>query len=253
MMRSLILASLLASPAFAAEPIVVMSGENQTAVVELYTSEGCSSCPPADRWLSDLVEVPRQELDALALSFHVDYWNYLGWEDRFSSAEYTRRQRLLGANNRQRTIYTPEFFVNGMEARGTSSIIDKIQQANRKPAPLDLQLSVSQQGGELLLSLQTPSRRDTLGEAHHRYLVYEDNLSTQVERGENRGKLLSHQRVVRYLSDAGELRDENRHRIRIDPEWQAQNLGVAVLVTSGDDRRYLQAVHTPVGSLLTLR
>jgi hypothetical protein len=253
MIRSLILASLLASSAFAAEPIVVQSGEKQTAVVELYTSEGCSSCPPADRWLSELVEVPRQELDVLALSFHVDYWNYLGWKDRFSSADYTSRQRMLGANNLQRTIYTPEFFVNGDETRGTGKIIDKIEQANRKPAPLELLLTVSQQGDELLLELQTPTRPDALGGVHHRYLVYEDNLSTQVERGENRGRLLSHQRVVRYMSDSERLQDENRHRIRLDPEWQEQNLGVAVLVTSSDDRRYLQAVHTPVSSLLMAR
>jgi len=99
MLRFFILASLLSLPAFAADPIVVNSGERQTAVLELYTSEGCSSCPPADRWLSTLVGTAQPELDVLALAFHVDYWNYLGWKDRFSSADYTKRQRELGANN----------------------------------------------------------------------------------------------------------------------------------------------------------
>ena len=104
MLRVLMLASLISLSANAVEPIEISSGDRQTAVVELYTSEGCSSCPSADRWLSRLIETPRDEVNVLALAFHVDYWDYLGWKDRFSSADYTRRQRHLGANNLQRTI-----------------------------------------------------------------------------------------------------------------------------------------------------
>ena len=251
MLRILVLASLFSLSAFAGDPIVVSSADKQTAVVELYTSEGCSSCPPADRWLSRLIEVPKDELDVLALAFHVDYWDYLGWKDRFSSAVYTSRQRELGANNLQRTIYTPEFFVNGMEARGTSNILDKIRQANQQPSPLDLKLSVSRDKTSLVLELQSPGDRDTIGQIHHRYLVYENNLSTDVKRGENSGEILKHEQVVRYMSKARSLREQNQHRIEIDPDWQAENIGVAVLVTSPGDRHYLQALHTPVASLLT--
>jgi len=108
-MRKLILIGcLLALPLYAAEILSVVSSPQQTAVVELYTSEGCSSCPPADQWLEALIEVPKEELDVLALAFHVDYWDYLGWQDRFGSAKHTHRQRRLGANNQQRSIYTPE-------------------------------------------------------------------------------------------------------------------------------------------------
>jgi hypothetical protein len=253
MVRLLILAGLLAAPAFAAEPIIVNTGDRQTAVLELYTSEGCSSCPSADRWLSELVTVPRRELDVLALAFHVDYWDYLGWKDRFSSADYTRRQRLLGANNKQHTIYTPEFFVNGMEARGAGKILDKIEQVNRQQPALNLKLTVSRDESGLVLSLESLSRRDSLGQVRHRYLVYENNLSTEVLRGENSGKVLHHQQVVRYMSPAQELQDHNQHRIAIDPDWRAENIGVAVLVTSPDDRRYLQALHTPVSRLLASR
>ena len=124
-------AVLFTLPAHAAEPIVIESGATQTAVVELYTSEGCNSCPPADRWLSRLAQTPQAEDEVLALAFHVDYWDYLGWKDRFSSSEYTSRQRQLGANNLQRTIYTPEFFVNGMEARGSGTVLDKIRSVQR--------------------------------------------------------------------------------------------------------------------------
>ena len=250
MIRLLILASLLSTPVFAGNPIVVNSGDRQTAVVELYTSEGCSSCPRADRWLKKLVTTPQQDLDLLALAFHVDYWDYLGWKDRFSNVDYTKRQRVLGANNRQRTIYTPEFFVNGKEARGSANILRKIQQTNQQPASITLQLTVSRDQSELVVAVQTPAEFDNRESIHHRYLVYENKLSTDVQRGENSGKVLHHEQVVRYMSPAQSLQTENQHRIAIDPAWQAENVGVAVLVTSVGANRYLQAVHTPVASLL---
>lgn len=250
MFRILLIASLFSLPAFAGEPIVVSSGDTQTAVVELYTSEGCSSCPPADRWLSRLVKIPKDEIDVLALAFHVDYWDYLGWKDRFASAAYTSRQRQLGANNLQHTIYTPEFFVNGMEARGTNNILEKIQQANTQPAPLALELTVSREQTSLVVELHSPGERDTIGQVHMRYLVYENDLSTDVKRGENSGETLRHQQVVRYMSKAESLQLNNRHRIAISPEWNPERVGVAVLVTSPGNRHYLQALHTPVASLL---
>ena len=247
MIRLLLLGSLLSFTAFAGEPVTVRSGATQTAVVELYTSEGCSSCPPADRWLSRLVEVPRSELDFVALAFHVDYWNYLGWKDRFSSAAYTSRQRQLGANNLQRTIYTPEFFVNGKEVRGSGKIVDAIRHANRQPAALGLELTVTRDRTALLLELRASN--DSGAPAHHRYLVYENGLSTDVERGENRGELLRHEAVVRYMSKAQILRAENRYRIDIDPDWNPGEIGVAVVATTPGSREYLQAVHIPTGSL----
>jgi len=250
MLRILVLASLFSLSAFAGDPIVVNSGDRQTAVVELYTSEGCSSCPSADRWLSRLIEAPKDELDVLALAFHVDYWDYLGWKDRFSSAAYTSRQRQLGANNLQQTIYTPEFFVNGMEARGTNNILQKIRQVNQQQSPLDLKLTVSRDKTSLVLELQSPGERDTNGKIHHRYLVYENNLSTDVKRGENSGEVLKHEQVVRYMSKAKSLREQNQYRIAIDPDWLAANIGVAVLVTAPGNNYYLQALHTPVASLL---
>jgi hypothetical protein len=246
----LVLASLVSLSTFANDPIVVNSSDRQTAVLELYTSEGCSSCPSADRWLSKLVTTPRQELDVLALAFHVDYWDYLGWKDRFSSATYTKRQRVLGANNLQRTIYTPEFFVNGKETRGSGNILEQIEKTNRQPAPLALQLTVSRDNSELVVALQAPAKRDRVGQIHHRYLVYENDLFTDVKRGENSGKVLHHQQVVRYMSLAQGLKTSNQHRITINPDWQTENVGIAVLVTSPGDLHYLQAVHTPIASLL---
>ena len=250
MLRLILLVMLLPFAAQAGDPITVSSSDRQTAVVELYTSEGCSSCPPADRWLSKLSKLPQGEVDVLPLAFHVDYWNYLGWKDRFSGKQYTARQRQLGANNKQRTIYTPEFFVNGAETRGARTILDHIQQSNQREAPLDLQLTVSRDQGSLVLDLKTPAQRKVDGSMHCRYLVYENGLATDVERGENSGERLEHEAVVRFMSNAKILQADNRFRIDIDPGWNPRNLGVAVIVTTPGSEQYLQAVHTPIASLL---
>ena len=93
MKYALLILSLIALPVQAGEKIIVDSTGVQTAVVELYTSEGCSSCPRADKWLARLSKTANDDIDVLALSFHVDYWDYLGWKDRFSSAAFTSRQR----------------------------------------------------------------------------------------------------------------------------------------------------------------
>lgn len=258
-MKALFLAaSLLSTPVFAAEIITVNSSDVQTAVVELYTSEGCSSCPPADKWLSRLSKSINKsndksgnEIDVLALAFHVDYWDYIGWKDRFGDPAYTSRQRLLGANNSQRTIYTPEFFVNGIETRGSSKVLDKIQSSNQQRARINLKLTVSKVDNELLLNVE--SMPDSTGNErlHHRYFVYENNLSTDVKRGENSGELLKHQQVVRYMSPAQSLKPQNSHQIEISSEWNPDNIGVAVLVTAPGNAGYVQAVHTPVASLLS--
>ncbi|MEM7563636.1 MAG: DUF1223 domain-containing protein [Pseudomonadota bacterium] len=250
MLRALLLASLVSFPAFATDKIVVQSADTRTAVVELYTSEGCSSCPPADRWLNQLVRTKDERLDLLALAFHVDYWNYLGWKDRFSHSDYTSRQRLLGANNLQRTIYTPEFFVDGMETRGAGKVLHKIQQANQQKAPLDLELSVSRNGNQLELMVHSPGDRSTIGSVHHRYFVYENALATKVKAGENAGEYLHHEQVVRYMSEAKPLNRQNNHKINIDPDWNSANIGVAVVATSPGNQHYLQAVHTPIAKLL---
>ncbi len=250
MNRLLLIACLIALPGFAADKITAMSNGKQTAVVELYTSEGCSSCPSADRWLAALIEVPKDELDVLALAFHVDYWDYLGWKDRFGSPKYTARQRQLGANNRQRSIYTPEFFVDGMEARGTKKVLQKIRNANDQPSPIQLKLVISKSSDELQLELQSNSARQFDNSLHHRFFVYENELMSDVKRGENSGERLFHQQVVRYMSPALNLKDINHHSIRINPEWRLDNVGVAALVTAPGNDDYLQVVHSPITALL---
>jgi hypothetical protein len=250
MKKLIILSCLLAVPAFAAEKLTVVSSQQQTAVVELYTSEGCSSCPPADQWLEALIQVPRDELDVLALAFHVDYWDYLGWKDRFGSPRHTSRQRQLGANNNQRSIYTPEFFVDGAEARGTRKVIEKIRSSNNKQARIQLKLSVSKTDDALQLELHSTNPKALSSTLHSRFIVYESQLATDVKRGENSGELLQHQQVVRHMSSARAFEDSSFYSININPEWRLENIGVAALVTTAGNETYLQAIHTPITTLL---
>ena len=92
---------------------VFQSGPLRVNVLELYTSEGCSSCPPADRWLSGLKQDDRLWREIIPIAFHVDYWNYIGWQDRFSSPVYSERQRHYARNKGLSTVYTPGFLLNG--------------------------------------------------------------------------------------------------------------------------------------------
>ena len=250
-MRYLILIGCLFSmSAQAAESLTVKSKSLKTAVVELYTSEGCSSCPPADQWLEALIDSESDDLDVLALAFHVDYWDYIGWKDRFASPKYTSRQRQLGANNKQNNIYTPEFFVGGKETRGTRSILNDIYQANEMPSEVDLKLTISKNGNNLQLELESDSDKLDLNGLHHRYFVYEKNLASNVTRGENSGETLKHQHVVRHMSPARKLNASNTYQISIDPDWKLDDIGVAALVTTPGNLSYLQAVYTPITPLL---
>jgi len=115
-MRPLLLFALLAAP-LAAAPRHFTSGEGRTHLLELYTSEGCSSCPPAEAWLGDLRDAPGLWRDFVPVAFHVVYWDQLGWRDRFASKEYTARQYAYSAAWGSDTVYTPGFVLDGAEWR----------------------------------------------------------------------------------------------------------------------------------------
>src|SRR5215216_163125 len=108
-MRFLLLLLSLPLLAAAGEPKVFSSGENQVHLLELFSSEGCSSCPPAEQWLADLRQAPGLWRDFVPVSFHVNYWDRLGWKDRFANKEFTARQYAYSSLWRSVSVYTPEF------------------------------------------------------------------------------------------------------------------------------------------------
>ena len=103
---------------FASEPQTFESGDTQSSLIELFTSEGCSSCPPAEKWLSALKSSPDLWKKTVPVAFHVDYWDHLGWRDRFAKPEFTSRQQRYAAAWGGDSVYTPGFVVNGKEWRG---------------------------------------------------------------------------------------------------------------------------------------
>lgn len=163
----------------------VQSGAAVPRVVELYTSEGCSSCPPADRWLSGLKGQP----GVITAAFHVDYWNGLGWPDRFSSPAFTDRQRQGIGVNGARYAYTPQIVVNGRDWRqaslpAASADTARVRLAWQRSSSGDLKLTA-----EALPGAPSPLRLW--------WARVEDDHSSRVRAGENRGETLRHDSVVR--------------------------------------------------------
>ena len=188
-MKLLSLLLALAMPAVAlaqtCPATTVQSGATVPRVVELYTSEGCSSCPPADRWLSSLKAQP----GVITAAFHVDYWNGLGWPDRFSSPAFTERQQQGVGVNGARQAYTPQIVVNGRDWRGARLLPASAEAARVKLGWTRLA------GGELRLTAEA------LAGAPDRIQLWwarvEDGHQSRVRAGENRGETLNHDSVVR--------------------------------------------------------
>lgn len=231
------------------------SPAHTVALVELYTSEGCSSCPPADRWLRDLPQ--RFGTDQLvALALHVDYWDYIGWQDPFARAKFTERQRQLSSLAGGSTIYTPEVFVGMRELRSwrnQSALEQRIKRINEQAAAAQISLQMRSTGGSAVevqasfaLAPTTP-----LGDAHEGIVaLYENNLVSEVRAGENHGVSLQHDRVVRFWStpvvvDAQSGRATWKQSINLPADWKRENLGVAALVQDARLGQVLQAVAMP--------
>ncbi len=175
-----------------------MAQEAGPVVVELFTSEGCSSCPPADAFLGELAKRP----DVLPLAFHVDYWDYLGWKDRFAAPEFTHRQRRYAKILASPMVYTPQAVVNGAhhvvgsDRDKLENLIDKVR-AESHPVAIDLAWTAS---GDL--EIRIPAG-DPGGTATVWFVRYDKVDSSTVTAGENAGKTLNHTNVVRELRAIG--------------------------------------------------
>ena len=214
------------------------SGPARTALVELYTSEGCSSCPPAEAWLSRLKDNPGLWKNFVPLAFHVDYWDRLGWRDRFSSKQWTERQSRYAAQWRSESVYTPAVVVNGREERGWSGT--KFDLPNNKQTG---HLNVTTSDGKTFAVEFRPV--DGLSSAYEAHLaLLGSGISTSVRAGENNGRNLAHDFVVLDLQDA-ELKSEagfNRARLTTDATTEpGTRKAIAVWVTPRGQLFPLQA------------
>lgn len=195
--RALILALVLALAAvLASAPPSAADGKPLT-VVELFTSQGCSSCPPADALLAELVKRD----DVLALSLHVDYWDYIGWKDPFSDAAYTRRQNTYAERFHLRYVYTPQMVVQGSEQIVGSDRdgVSKMIARHAGPPQVALSLTASADGG---LAVRLPKTLLT-SPATVWIATFDAEHTTEVERGENAGRRLVNANVVRGIATVG--------------------------------------------------
>jgi len=184
------LATLAAAPA-AAQTCAAKSGPRMAALVELYTSEGCDSCPPADRWLSSTVPADANAANTIGIAFHVDYWDRLGWKDRFASTAFTARQAAEQTTNGARFSYTPQVVVDGRDRTDWSRA--RVASAARPSATVDVALA---QRGDRFVATVTPGAGSPKRLAAY-WAVTEQGHSTAVRAGENEGATLHHDFVVR--------------------------------------------------------
>jgi hypothetical protein len=189
---------------FASEPKTFESGDTQSLLIELFTSEGCSSCPPAERWLSALKSSSDLWKKAVPVAFHVDYWDRLGWRDRFAKPEFTSRQQRYAAAWGGDSVYTPGFVVNGKEWRewlgGNALPI-----ASTKVGVLHVSVGSDGKVSATFVPEITQPRTLTLNIA-----LLGNDLESDVKRGENSGRKLRHDFVVLQLAKREMTNQGNR-------------------------------------------
>ena len=224
-------------------------------VVELFTSEGCSSCPPADEILSKLDKTqPIQGVEVIALGVHVDYWNKLGWMDPYSKAEFSRRQSRYSDAFNQDSVYTPQMIVDGRDEfaggnmeRARAAIARAAQSSKAK-----IQIAFSQNSNapnsravKLSVHVRDLPRLTTGDTAEVLLAITENNLRSEVSRGENAGRYLRHSAVVRELTAVGDITAgqnfDAEPTVSLANGWQRDNLRAVAFVQEHGTRRILGA------------
>ena len=232
-------AGLLFAAHFFTAQAQVAEGAKSPVVVELYTSQGCSSCPPADAMLGELADDP----DVLALSFHVDYWDYIGWKDPFALPISSQRQRSYSQFLSRRYVYTPQMVIDGrFDVVGSrrSEILSTVEKAAAETAklPVDIDLAA---GRVTIPAGRAPAQGATVWLA-----VFDEKHTTDVKRGENAGRELSYYNVVRELRKLGTWQG-SKLEISLDlgdGQQQSQG-GCAIIVQEGETGRILGAAEMP--------
>jgi len=228
------------------------SGPQTTALVELYTSEGCDSCPPADRWLQSLAGRGLAPERVVPLSLHVDYWDYIGWKDPYAQRRHSERQRKLAQVMRARIVYTPQVLLQGEDFRrwGSSAFDEAVARINARPARASISLSLQSGNPDTLAAEVRAELLDAAqeGDAALYLASYENKLVSKVAAGENRGRTLAHDYVV--LEWVGPIafsgaRVAERRALPLLPKAVPANSGVAAFVQNRRTAEVLQALMLP--------
>jgi hypothetical protein len=218
-----------------AKTIKLESTPRQTTLLELFTSEGCNSCPPADQWMSTLKHDPRLWKEIIPVAFHVDYWDYIGWKDPFATADHSYRQRRYQQQGGISTVYTPGFVSNGQEWRRWFGL-KKIERSDKMPGKLSATI-VDGVAHVVFDARQVTDRPLKLNIA-----VLGFDLEKKVTDGENAGRTLQHDFVV--IGQASQISRTGQWNLPLpDPQaYKSTTKGVAFWVSEDDKQQPVQSV-----------
>jgi hypothetical protein len=225
-------------------------------LVELFTSEGCSDCPPADQVLAQLARNHLIDgVEVVAMSEHVDYWNRLGWSDPFSDAQFSDRQNEYAHAFRRRDIYTPQMVVDGeidFVGSNKGQALEAVARAAKKSKALlsITRMNVDKETVRVRIHVDSVSKLTGTEPADVYLAITEDNLSSKVDSGENRGRKLEHVAVVRRLTRIGNLSVgavyNSEYVARIDKAWKRGGLRAVAFAQDKKNRRVLAVSSTSV-------
>ena len=229
------------------------SPETTTALVELYTSEGCDSCPPADRWLSSLASRGYGPERVVPISLHVDYWDYIGWKDPYAQQRFSSRQRKLAQLTRSAIVYTPQVLLQGHDFRGWGGpgFDEAVKRINARPAKAGIEVTLDT-GSKETFRVEVAAHLHEPAQASQAALymaTYENKLLSRVQAGENRGRTLEHDFVVfewvgpLEFKGAGRLLE--RRALPLLPSAKPAHSGVIAFVQNRASSEVLQAIRLP--------
>ena len=245
-----IIAALLAAARAPATECTAASGPQRVAVLELYTSQGCDSCPPADQWVSALPARKFGSNRVIPLAFHVDYWNKLGWNDPFSQAAFSARQHRQSNRRGVAFVVTPQLLLNGQDYRrnaGYDDLASRLKSINQSAPRADIRIKLNRSGSTMVSTVDVKVPGDAAQRRVQVFIaLYEMNLVTAVPAGENKGKTLRHDFVVRKLVGPLALDDNGNithvDRFDLGRNLKPQDINLAVFVQHPQSGDILQAL-----------
>ena len=233
----------------------------QAVVVELFTAEGCSSCPPADALLKELSETqPVSGAQIVALEEHVDYWNQLGWSDPFSSEQYSFRQNDYASKFGNGSSYTPQMVVDGSKefvgSRSHEARASIEEAARRTKTQVSVTEITSERAGSRALVIAIPPLADATSKQGDIWLaVTESGLQSTVKAGENSGETLQHAPVVRVLRKVGDFRRQDGAKLQtnvtLEKKWRSENVSIVVFLADKQDGKIFGASFLKLGDAHT--
>ncbi|MEZ5344156.1 MAG: DUF1223 domain-containing protein [Pyrinomonadaceae bacterium] len=230
------------SQSFAGKRFSETENSKTPVMVELFTSEGCASCPPAERILAKLqIEQPFEQAEIITLALHVDYWDDLGWKDKFASPLFTQRQRVYDRKFRTGQIYTPQMVVDGIH-EFVGSNFEKAEKAIRKAAGAEkARIGLQLTGDKLEIDISDIPKHD---DASVYLALAEDDIKTDVKGGENAGKNLRHVSVVRSLRGLSLIGESDTKlqtevNLQIGKDWNRSSISAVVFIQENRSRRIL--------------